>query len=117
MLSVPPHIDARTGQPSTEQNALLRFDDAAIMFTASWGAASLPVPRPDGCYRSQYLVRLIVPDEHRQRAFDHLRSAALFAENREPLVVNDFGGVHSTDRIGITLALFADELSSAQLRA
>ena len=109
MLSVP-HIDARTRQPSTHQTALLRFDDAAIMFTASWGAASLPVPRPDGAYRRQYLVHLMVPYEHRQRAFDRVRSVALFAEDREPIVANDFGGIHAIDRSGVTLALFADEL-------
>jgi hypothetical protein len=110
MLSVLPHIDARTRQPSTDQSALLRFDDAAIMFTASWGAASLPVPRPDGGYRRQYLVHLTVPDEHRGRAFYRVRSVALFAEKCEPIVVNDFGGVHAIDRTGVTLALFADAL-------
>jgi hypothetical protein len=108
MLSALPHIDARTRQPSTDQSALLRFDDAAIMFTASWGAASLPVPRRDGSYRRQYLVHLTVSDEHRQRAFDRVRSAVLFAENCEPIMVNDFGGVHAIDQGGVTLALFAE---------
>jgi hypothetical protein len=106
-----PHIDARTRQPRTDQAALLRFDDAAIMFTASWCGASLPVPRPDGAYRRQYLVHLTVPDEHRQRAFHRVRSATLYvAEDREPIVASDFGGVQSIERVGITLALFADEL-------
>jgi hypothetical protein len=110
LLSLP-HIDARAPQPTTQCTALVRFDDAAIMFTASWGAASLPVPRPDGAYRRQYLVHLVVPEEHRHRAFHRVRSATLYRAEGEPLTARDFGGVHSIDRGFITLALFADELS------
>jgi hypothetical protein len=111
-----PHVDARSPQqPLLHQTALLRFDDAAIMFTASWTAPSLPVPRPGGAYRRQYLVHLIVPYEHRLRAFNDVRSVALYpVDDQEPMVVTDFGGVHARDLTGVTLALFADESGSSR---
>ena len=107
-----PHFDARTPLLRSDQAALLRFDDAAVMFTASWQPPSLPVWRPGGEYRRQYLVHLVVPHEQRSRAFENIRSITLYGlDDREPIVVEDFGGVHSRTLSGITLALFVDELS------
>jgi hypothetical protein len=58
------------------------------------------------------MVHLMVPHEHRKRAFQDVRSATLYGiGDREPRMVSDFGGVHARDPSGVTLALFADEAS------
>jgi hypothetical protein len=111
-LAVPiPHIDARTIEAAETRTALVRFDDAAVMFTASWGEPSIEVPRPDGSRRRQYRVRLIVPAEHVTRPFHLSRSIALYAGTDEPLVSEDFGGVHAPHSDGLTLAWFVTDES------
>ena len=103
------HLDARSYGVRETRTALVRFDDTAVMFTASWGQPSVLVPRPDGARRRQYLVRLFVPSEHRERAFHEARSITLYGAD-EPLTAQDFAGVHMRHIDGVTLAwFFADE--------
>lgn len=103
-----PHIDARTIEAAETRTALVRFDDAAVMFTASWGEPSIEVPRPDGSRRRQFRVRLIVPSEHFTRPFHLARSIALY-DGTESLVSEDYGGVYSRHTDGLTLAWFVTD--------
>src|SRR5690349_2631296 len=109
-MSSTPHIDARTVDVPEGRAALVRFDDAAVLFTASWDEPSVAVPRPVGSRRRQYRVCLVVPREQMVRPFHFARSITLYAGSNEPLVSEDFGGVQSRHADGVVLAwFFADE--------
>jgi hypothetical protein len=104
------YIDARHWETSERRCAMITFEDSTVMFTASWGAPSEIERRPDGAYRRQYLVHLVVPAEHQARAFQEAQSVMLcLTGERYPQVTSDIEGVTSREPHGLTMAIFIDE--------
>ena len=104
------YIDARHWETSERRCAMITFEDSTVMFTASWGAPSEMERRPDGAYRRQYLVHLVVPAEHQARAFQEVQSVMLcLTGERYPQVTSDIEGVTSREPHGLTMAIFIDE--------
>lgn len=104
------HIDARMAGVFDGRTALVRLDDVALLLSADWGDTFVVVPRAAGVRRRLFLVRVRVPLEHKDRPFDRARTVTLYDNGSEPLMGDDFGGVHSRDQESVTLAWFiADE--------
>jgi hypothetical protein len=107
---VQPFIDARTWGGGERRSALVSFDDADVMFTASWDQPSSLVPRPDGSYRRKYLVSLLLTSEHRERSFHHISAVTLFLlGDHAPLETDDIGDVYSRDLHSVTLVMYIDD--------
>lgn len=105
------YIDARRFESNERRCALVTFDGAAVMFTASWSAPVALVRRPDGGYRREYLVHLFVPEEHRCRTFHNVRSVMLcLAGTPQPVTSTDVAQESSRDLHEVTLAVYIDEL-------
>jgi hypothetical protein len=99
----PPFIDARTWTALEKRTALVRLDDAVIMFTSSL------VLRAEGTYRHKHAVNLFVPSEHRKQPFDEVRSVTLYLTgDRQPLTTDDIEREVSRDVGGVTLVLCID---------
>jgi hypothetical protein len=106
---VAPFIDARKWLTRERRSALVRFDDVAVMFTASWERPSTLVQRADGKSRRKHLVMLRVPAEHKERPFHLVRSVTLYPTGGPPLLATtDIDGVSSRDLHSVTLAVFIE---------
>lgn len=68
------------------------------------------VQRPDRSFRRKYLVHLLVPLEHRELVFQHVRSVTLCLTGERPThVTEDIEGIASRELDGVTLAVFVDD--------
>lgn len=103
------HVDARSHGVRESRTALVRFDDIAVVFTASWPLHPARASQADVADRRWCLVRLFVPPAQRELPFHRATSITLYATD-EPLMSETFGGVLARHHDGLTLAWsFVDE--------
>jgi len=105
-----PYVDARKWEAHERRCALVHFEDLSVMLTASWmEPTGLPVRRPDGAFRKEYLVHVTVPGEHRTRMFEEARLVELCLSGaRYPLTSSDIALLSARDG-NVTLSLFVDD--------